>query len=315
MARRLAELNGLTPPVDVLKLARSLADTKQLQFPDWASADGLTLNLKVPNQRPLIVVNQRINEFRQRFTLAHEIGHVIIPWHIGDIVDDLNAANNSTNSRYRRLEAEANRFAAELLMPSDWTERICNEVEHLRGAVITVAEVAQVSLAASALRVLQKGPAGYVVAYTTDSNIELIGQTEGTKAALPEKGTSVDNLRMTAFEPPEIYPKGKNAIFVWKELDSVAPPGCPPDDWRSLLASILNSFPAERRKTLQNQLNAIVGYRLSKHPKGTDVEVLYKDVVKAFENRTDHNQDVQIARKHRDFDSYVVARIYERADS
>ncbi len=314
MAHRLSELHGLTPPVDVLELARSLADIKQLHFPDWANADGLTLNLKVPSQRPLILLNQRANEFRQRFTLAHEIGHVIIPWHIGDIVDDLNAANSPSNSRYRRLEAEANRFAAELLMPSSWTERICNEVEHLRGAVITVAEVARVSLVASALRVLQKGPPGYVIAYTKESLIELIGQTGGTKAVLPKQVASVDSLKMTAFEPPQIYPKGKNAIFVWKELETVAPPGCPPDDWRTLLANILESFPTERRKALQNQLNAIVGYRIGKHLKGTDVEVIYKDILKAFEHRTDHNQDIQIARKHQDFEGYIIARVYERAD-
>ncbi|MDB5998981.1 MAG: hypothetical protein JWP52_680, partial [Rhizobacter sp.] len=60
---------------------------------------------------------------RQKFTLAHELGHVIIPWHIGTIVSS-HEFDDSLDSEYSRLEAEANLFAAELLMPSRWITEI-----------------------------------------------------------------------------------------------------------------------------------------------------------------------------------------------
>lgn len=313
MAKRLAELRGLTPPINVEKLAKSLAETLFIPFPDWASADGFTLNLKVPNRKPQIILNTNSNELRQRFTLAHEIGHVIIPWHIGDIVDDVYAGSSAANDRYRRLEAEANRFAAELLMPTDWAVRICENSAHLRGALITIADVAQVSLAAAVLRIIQKGPKGYVAAYVRDDLVEIIGQTKGTAAALPQSGTPISRVTLSAFEVPQIYQMGGSTAYVWKELQSVALPGRPEEDWRTLLANILDAFPSDRRKSLQAQLNAIVGFRLGKHPKGENPEIIYKDVVKAFENRTDRNIDVATARKHPDFEHYVLARILDRS--
>jgi IrrE N-terminal-like domain len=313
MAERFSKLQGLLPPVDVFSVAKSIAQTSTVTFPDWASSDGLTLDLKVPGKRPRIYINSRIGYHRQRFTAAHEIGHIIIPWHIGDIVDDLSIDDSRDNSRYRRLEGEANRFASELLMPRRWAAALCNNVEHLRGAIITIAEVADVSLSAAALRALQLGPSGYVIAHCRDGEITMIGQTPGTRASLPEKGARLDSLKLSAFHDPELFGGGNATVYVWKERVSLVAPDSPPNDWRSILGKMLEIIPVERRVRALTQINAIVGYRLGKHPRGTTEDLMYKDVVKAFEHRTDGNVDVQQLRKHPDFEAYVLARIYERS--
>lgn len=313
MAERFSKLQGLVPPVDVFSVAKSIAQTKIVAFPDWSNSDGLTLDLKVPGKRPRIYINSRIGYHRQRFTAAHEIGHIIVPWHIGDIVDDLSIGDSRANSRYRRLEGEANRFAAELLMPRKWAAALCHNVEHLRGAVITIAEVADVSLSAAALRALQLGPTGYVVAHCRDGRITMIGQTPGTRASLPEKGAGMESLKLSAFHDPELFAGGNSAVYVWKERESLVAPNSPPDDWRSILVQMLEIIPVERRVKAHTQINAIVGFRLGKHPKGTPEDVMYKDVIKAFEHRSDGNIDVQHLRKHPDFGAYVLARIYERS--
>lgn len=56
---------------------------------------------------PVIVINKTFPSDRKRFTLAHELGHIVM--HI---------LNEAPISEYRDREDEANRFAAEFLMPA-----------------------------------------------------------------------------------------------------------------------------------------------------------------------------------------------------
>ena len=64
------------------------------------------------------------HEARRRFSLAHELGHFLIPSHrphpdrpFQCSLDDLHQFDAQDRDRRRRIEAEANRFAAHLLMP------------------------------------------------------------------------------------------------------------------------------------------------------------------------------------------------------
>ena len=61
---------------------------------------------------------------RRRFSIGHELGHFLIPTHVpreGECFNcspaDLRLADTRETNRHRRIEAEANRFAAQLLMP------------------------------------------------------------------------------------------------------------------------------------------------------------------------------------------------------
>ncbi|MCY4303683.1 MAG: ImmA/IrrE family metallo-endopeptidase [Aestuariivita sp.] len=71
-----------------------------------------------------ITVNANDWDLRQRFTLAHELGHYMLHRHlIGNGLDDDRAYRSTKGGRYHNIaigpteEAEANRFAANLLMP------------------------------------------------------------------------------------------------------------------------------------------------------------------------------------------------------
>lgn len=68
-----------------------------------------------------VIVNDKHCEVRRRFTIAHEIGHFILhPDLIGDrIGDDGLYRSHLPNIR----ETEANRFAANLLMPTELIEK------------------------------------------------------------------------------------------------------------------------------------------------------------------------------------------------
>jgi Zn-dependent peptidase ImmA (M78 family) len=77
-----------------------------------------------------ISANKGDGENRKRFTIAHELGHYMLHAHlIGDGVDDNKAyrsdpAGNFFNKAIKpQHETEANRFAAQLLMPKKMLEK------------------------------------------------------------------------------------------------------------------------------------------------------------------------------------------------
>lgn len=109
-------------PVDLLGLAEDLGITVNESFLD---ADVSGELVRLPNGSYEININSYDPPNRKRFTLAHEIGHFIYHRNlIGDGLDDDKAYRSTHSGRYHntqigpKQETEANRFAAQLLMPS-----------------------------------------------------------------------------------------------------------------------------------------------------------------------------------------------------
>lgn len=82
-----------------------------------------------------IYVNASHPEVRRRFTIAHELAHVILhPNLIGDgITDDALYRSGLSNS----VEAQANKLAADILMPRDKLS------EYISQGITNVAELAR----------------------------------------------------------------------------------------------------------------------------------------------------------------------------
>jgi hypothetical protein len=111
-------------PVKLSSLARALGvGLKAATLPAGISGE---IRPDPENQgRFLVRVNRHDSASRQRFTVAHEIGHFLLHRdQIGTgIKDDVLYRSNLSDRR----EAEANRLAADLLMPphliDEWLER------------------------------------------------------------------------------------------------------------------------------------------------------------------------------------------------
>jgi Zn-dependent peptidase ImmA (M78 family) len=71
----------------------------------------------------LIGVNSSHPPNRQRFTVAHEIGHLVLHKDQHVYVDSFGGRVNWRDGARDPVEAEANAFAAELLMPRAFVER------------------------------------------------------------------------------------------------------------------------------------------------------------------------------------------------
>lgn len=107
------------PPIDLALLA-SHHQVEVFEENLEGRADGM-LSL-LANGQPVIAVEQKMLPVRRRFTIAHEFGHYFLH-PLGEpyicFMNDLRSRKDSP------LEAEANAFAVELLMPEDLFKDAC----------------------------------------------------------------------------------------------------------------------------------------------------------------------------------------------
>lgn len=133
LAERLLLANNIrSAPVDVERLARSLGADVQRQPAD----DNLSGFIIRNRKQQVIGVNSNHHRNRQRFTIAHEIGHLLLHDQHDDIHVDGNGCgipvrkrNEESSKGEDDYEKEANLFAAELLMPETFLEQDIIDLE------------------------------------------------------------------------------------------------------------------------------------------------------------------------------------------
>lgn len=110
----LAEHGITAPPIPVIDLAEKLGARVRL-LPFEGELAGILVRR---DDEKIIGVNSLHHPNRQRFTIAHEIGHLLL--HKADVHLDKTFVHRRDETSSRAVdpdEIEANRFAAELLMP------------------------------------------------------------------------------------------------------------------------------------------------------------------------------------------------------
>ncbi|MET0790291.1 MAG: ImmA/IrrE family metallo-endopeptidase [Polyangiaceae bacterium] len=117
-ADRLLERAGIRfAPVDVDHLATEVLGAVLRTGAFDGEMDGVLI--REPGQTPIIGVNDKLSDVRRRFTVAHELGHLVLhssPYHVDTKIHMRNSLSSTAESV---VEIEANQFAANLLMP-DW---------------------------------------------------------------------------------------------------------------------------------------------------------------------------------------------------
>jgi hypothetical protein len=112
-------------PVPIEDLCRRLDITK-IQELDTEGFEGGLITDTDRSEGIILVKNitDPRREPRRRFTIAHELGHFLMPSHVPDQPgrflcksSDLGRTNAKEGDRRQRMEVEANRFASLILMP------------------------------------------------------------------------------------------------------------------------------------------------------------------------------------------------------
>lgn len=140
------EFEDLSTPETLIAMAKELGlDTAPLNVTGLAKHLGISVryvpmegddsgNLKLDKKTGVWImqVNSLHHPHRQRFTIAHEIAHRIRHASNSDVFNDKTFFRNGDSNW---MEAEANKFAAELLMPavefSDFISSVSSRVEDI----------------------------------------------------------------------------------------------------------------------------------------------------------------------------------------
>ena len=125
LVARLLKSHGIkTAPVPIEKVARALGADLHWQPAEDELSGFYIRDLK--RRRAVIGVNSNHHANRQRFTIAHELGHFLMhegeKLHVdhNDLGYQVKLRNDESRKGVDPEEKEANLFAAELLMPSQF---------------------------------------------------------------------------------------------------------------------------------------------------------------------------------------------------
>lgn len=122
LAKRIHEIEQLPIAVPIEDLSRAL-DILSIKETDTSAFEAALITDAVRSSGH-ILVNRRSPRLRRRFSIAHELGHFLIEAHqpgaghpMECALGDLHSLDPRAKDRRRRIEGEANTFAAHLLMP------------------------------------------------------------------------------------------------------------------------------------------------------------------------------------------------------
>jgi Zn-dependent peptidase ImmA (M78 family) len=311
LAARLLKKKSLAPPVDIFLLAKQYAEVRVMPIP--FDVDGVSLNLKVPKKTPRIIINDTGFPNRIRFTLAHELGHVLIPWHLGSIVDSTQLPPpEDPFDDYWYLEAEASRFASELLMPSSWVKSIIEEEKYdVHKITEQVVNEADVSSQAATIKIKDTISPGYLfAALTEDNHVIFSGRSEGTLASPPTWGEQIAPDKLFAFCQTQHQFEVNGFRYHWWVFDKniPVPRSATLSDWRELLDQIVaeTGIPLSKRAKVKQSLNGIIAYANSRViGKNRTPESLYSAVLQRIHGHREFNKIIN----HPKFDSFIYSKI------
>lgn len=168
-ANNLCKKYGLSVPVNL----NTIINKKHIEISYEENQVGIDGLCQLQRSPPRIILNTEITyEPRRRFTIAHEIGHICIPWHTG--VDLCSLDDPYVKIQGQRMvntqELEANIFASELLMPTEWLKQTFElNTKDLLSLVEQISNAANTSIMACFYALENVLPAGELFFIKTDA--------------------------------------------------------------------------------------------------------------------------------------------------
>ena len=305
-AARLIRDHNLEPPVDIFGLASKYAEIEQDNLP--TDADAYLLYNDAKRRRPLIVLQRDRPLVRKRFTLAHELGHIVIPWHCGELAY---SAKQHLSFRemdeHSAIESEANRFASELLMPSDWVKSAISEGSTLQDVHSRILR-AEVSDHAAVWRMFNY-LACCIIAQLDESGCVIKAQKSRIlppKAKTPLKGTSPALSHFGLLAETWTLPCSDSRFLLWK-FPTALPLGKPPlDASGTIIVRILDDIGVVggRQSKCYQSINGKIG-----HLHGTMAGASPEQLFAFFQQRFCLEQSEWA--EHPDFSHFLKARALE----
>lgn len=174
-ARAVLERLAITGIPDVIRIAAALK--VPVRERPLERCEGMLVRIK-GTARGAIAVRTSIREnSRKLFTIAHELGHLLLPGHEDSGVCVSDAIENWSGD-LRAKEREANAFAAELLMPAAAIARQVGQREPSLGLIDEIAKSFKTSLTASGYRFAGLTPHPVALVWSTAGRMQWAKRSE-----------------------------------------------------------------------------------------------------------------------------------------
>ena len=183
LAKLLAERFVTSAPPDLTLLCKQLG--LRIQEVPANGFDGALIRSKA-GQKGIIAIKESIREpARKRFTIAHEIGHFVLPHHrtLKNVCEEKKI--DTFDAHLNRPEVEANEFAAELLLPTAVLAKRFDLTEYSLAAIATVAAEFQTSLSATIRSFLRLTPLPCAMIWSTDNHARWCARSDSFQFFLP----------------------------------------------------------------------------------------------------------------------------------
>lgn len=307
----MVERFGLTPPVDIRELLDHYAEVEMASdIP--ADCDALVIGLNDPKiVRPRVIVNRGKPRRRIRFSMGHELGHILIPGHVsGEIcfIDDRFYGPSEH-------EREAHSFASEVLMPTGWLAEIAAGSADA-GQIFQAAEVADVSASAAMLSINRLLRPGHIIVLMQGKVAEMVLASPQTTAHLPEEGQEIDARVITPLASDHGAVSFSGRRIKWWAFEETASV-TPDTDARTsneVLAQILDHvFPGDptSRGHAMASINGVAGWAKGGFEAVTSVEEMAGRLRARFASRPKHADVIA----HPLFEIYLAKKARELKDS
>ena len=310
LARRFIAKNSLAPPIDIRSMVEAYARLTLTHIP-FDGVDGVSLNLKAKHGSPHVIVNDQSPPSRQRFTMAHELGHILIPWHIGSILIDQVAPVPAHRSNYFTshswsMETEANSFAAELLMPHLWIMELLSTTDDLSTVHRCIIQTCKTSAFSAAIRLSQLLPARIVYASERSGVVEFSGRTGQTIANALEAGAEFPKEPFAYSDDHYVSEVRERRLHWWRlPLEIHVDPS---DDrtWRDILDCILDDIGLSTQESIEMKMSisGIVGSANNACDDKRNVDSVVSACIQRLSDRNFYREITE----HSDFYAFVRKR-------
>lgn len=284
---------------------RELADVRLRSLPGH-----LGVSVRVtPLGRPVVLLERTLSGPRRLFTLAHEVGHVSLGWH------SQQATCDATDLSWRAAsdEFEANAFAAELLVPDFWLQRLIADMG-LPSAIERAYRLSSASPTTVSLqltRALDPGWA-FVQVDATTNVVKYRGQSVGTDVNLPNPGDPwVSTDAVGPIESWEYQPVGWSRVS-WLRYPMTSPLAAPTQEpASSILKRIIADvgIDAAERQHLVHSVNGVCGAAKNRIHAGTSAEKM----AALLWQRIDARDKLRAVAAHPAFEEFVSQKARELA--
>lgn len=263
-AKTLVEKFDLNPPIDIKSM---LLERAQVEYVSWShECDAVTV---LGDDPPRVFVRADLPPLRERFTLAHELAHIQLAWHVGTVncqIDAVADAEYSVAAVSGAQECEANEFASRLLAPDRWLSPLVTGLSSFeRTAMQTVLNSlseAQMSAHAGLIALSRHLLPGH--AFFVDQSFAISRSTSWPGQA-PLNGTEVEQYLERCISVEEFIHQGRT-IFWAVTPESVKPGSRIPANFvdvrtphQILTACCRRAFGEELAKSKAMSINGVVG--------------------------------------------------------